>query len=125
MDLRLLGNRVRFLRRTKGLEQRELAAASGVHQTTISRLERGLVERPAVNDVVAISKALGVSLSELLPQEPEDKGLTAFNPLGEIEGFLARCPDTLVALAQISNDLTDDDMKFIQAAIDYIRQRRH
>jgi transcriptional regulator with XRE-family HTH domain len=51
---------VTALRKAAGLSQQELAAAAGITQSEVSRIERGLVE-PERKTARAINKALGVT----------------------------------------------------------------
>lgn len=71
----VLARRVRALRETSDLTQREIAdkmTAAGyrMHQTTIAKIESG--ERPVyVGEAVALAGILGVSLEQLLTEPPE------------------------------------------------------
>ena len=56
------GKLVRRCRRSSGLSQRRLGDRSGVSQSTISRLERGLVPGLATWKLVKIGFVLGVRL---------------------------------------------------------------
>lgn len=49
------------LRRSRGLQQRELAALSGVSRDTISRIERGYA--PSLATANALVRALGADLT--------------------------------------------------------------
>ncbi len=60
-----LGENVRKIRELKGFSQQNLADEIKVDQKTISRIEKGDLS-PKFETLVAISKALGVSLSQLL-----------------------------------------------------------
>lgn len=59
------GDKVRELRRVKGLSQEELAFRAGVHRNYLGGIERG-ERNPALDNIAAIAKALGVNPSELL-----------------------------------------------------------
>jgi transcriptional regulator with XRE-family HTH domain len=61
---KLFGKRVRELRLAKGLSQEELAFRADIHRTYLGGIERG-ERNPALKNIAAIAKALGVSLSEL------------------------------------------------------------
>jgi len=66
-----------------GLSQDELGAAAGVHKETISRIERGHYE-PAVSTLIAIAKALDVSVSELFGElEPRDRPAQKVSPMAK------------------------------------------
>lgn len=74
-DMKRLGNRLLMSRRDLNLDQKEIAAQSGISNTYISDLERGKVRSVGVDVVFALAEALGVSPSYLL-------GMTDA-PLGE------------------------------------------
>jgi transcriptional regulator with XRE-family HTH domain len=59
------GEKVRELRRARGLSQEELAFRAGIHRNYLGGIERG-ERNPALDNISAIAKALGVNLSELL-----------------------------------------------------------
>ena len=62
---REFGRGVRLLRRQKGLSQEELADLAGIHRTYMGKIERG-ESNPPLYTIYKISKALDVSLPELL-----------------------------------------------------------
>jgi transcriptional regulator with XRE-family HTH domain len=59
------GNRVRELRKTKGLSQEAFASLCGLDRTYISGIERG-VRNVSLANISLISQSLGVSLAELM-----------------------------------------------------------
>lgn len=70
----LIGTRVKHLRQTKGLSQRELARHSGVSQPMLSQIERGDRE-PNLGTIKRISNAFGIPLDRLLePTVRVDQG---------------------------------------------------
>ena len=58
------GERVRELRKEKGLSQEELADKADVHRTYVGMIERGEKNITIVN-IQKIAKALGVGIREL------------------------------------------------------------
>jgi transcriptional regulator with XRE-family HTH domain len=62
---RILGESVRVKRKKLGFSQEKLAEKAGLSTVFISRIERG-VESPSVDNLVKISKALGVRLRDLV-----------------------------------------------------------
>lgn len=66
-ELQKFGNRVRSLRSSKGLSQEHLATLTGLHRTYIGGIERG-ERNVALLNIIKLSKALGVSLSELFEE---------------------------------------------------------
>jgi transcriptional regulator with XRE-family HTH domain len=64
--MQTISDRVRELRRARGLDQRELAARAGVSMQTISNLETGRLRDLKVSTLSALARSLGVSPAELL-----------------------------------------------------------
>jgi len=58
------GEKIRELRRAQGLSQEELAFRAGVHRNYLGGIERG-ERNPALENIVALAKALAVDPSEL------------------------------------------------------------
>lgn len=58
------GNRIKELRRAKGLSQEELAFKAGLHRTYLGGIERG-ERNPSLKNITAIAEALAITLSEL------------------------------------------------------------
>jgi len=63
--LRCLGARIKELREEKGLSQQQLASACNFEKSNMSRLESGNTN-PTVYTLYKISKALDVSISDLV-----------------------------------------------------------
>ena len=60
-----IGNRIKSIRKRKGLTLQDVSERSGMSATAISAIERN-VSSPTVNTLANIGKALGESLSNLL-----------------------------------------------------------
>lgn len=65
MDNKKVGGRIRHARRAAGLTQEQLAEKTGVTQTTISAIERG-VRTPSLALFVDIVNAVGATANEPL-----------------------------------------------------------
>ena len=66
MDVRgRVGLNLQRLRREAGLSQEELAGRSGVHQTYLSGVERG-VRNPTVTVLQKIALALGLDIEDVV-----------------------------------------------------------
>ncbi|RII42512.1 XRE family transcriptional regulator [Galactobacter valiniphilus] len=63
--LRLLGERLRTLRARRGASLSEIAAATGISASTLSRLESGQ-RKPSLELVLPLASEYGVSLDELM-----------------------------------------------------------
>lgn len=59
-----LGNRIRFLRKEKGLSQEQLGELSGLHTNYIGHVERG-EKNVTVESLEKIAKGLDVTLDDL------------------------------------------------------------
>ena len=66
MSPRQLGQAIKRFRTKRGLTQAQLAESAGVSQPYLSQLEAGAKERPAVQIVQKLAKALGVKIEDLL-----------------------------------------------------------
>ncbi len=58
------GERIRSLRKERGLSQEALAELSGLDRTYVSGIERG-IRNVALRNIEALAKALRVSLADL------------------------------------------------------------
>ncbi len=61
-----LGERLRSLRKARGWTQEELAAASGLTRSHISRLEGGDIQLPSRDRLLRLATALGTTPDDLL-----------------------------------------------------------
>ncbi|MCZ2857577.1 helix-turn-helix domain-containing protein [Blastococcus sp. VKM Ac-2987] len=65
----MLNERVRTLRKSRGMSLRELAAATGVSAALLSQVERGTTD-PSLNTVRKLAAVLGADLATLFAEEP-------------------------------------------------------
>jgi len=71
--LKTFGRSIRMLRKQRGLSQEDLAEAAGMSRNYISDIERG-VRNPGLLALIALAKALKVSLRELVEEiEPRSR----------------------------------------------------
>ncbi len=68
----LFGQRVRTLRKIKGLSQESMAALAGLDRSYMGHIERG-EKNITLLKIYQISDALGIEVSDLFPRE-EDCG---------------------------------------------------
>jgi len=74
-----VGGRVRSARIKAGISQKELATKTGIHQTRISRLERGR-HHPRPYTLERVAAALGYTMTEFSPKdEGEPMGVSLFH----------------------------------------------
>jgi len=81
-----LAERLRELRKQKGLSQTELGERVGVHYTHIGRYERG-VSRPAADTLKRLADALGVSGDYLLEGAVEEAARARFEDRELLQQF--------------------------------------
>ena len=68
-----IGEHIRSARKAAKLSQENLARQAGVTMNLVSRLERGEIRDPHYSTLSGIADALGVSVTELLEEEPGPK----------------------------------------------------
>ena len=66
METKTFGQTLKEIRRSKGVTQRQLAAAVGVDFSYISKVENDRMPPPAADTIVKICEKLGVPSDELL-----------------------------------------------------------
>lgn len=66
--MQLIGDRIRALRRQRGLSQEQLGAMIGFSQSKISKIERG--DWDSLSDLKLLAAALGVNIEDLVKEEP-------------------------------------------------------
>jgi transcriptional regulator with XRE-family HTH domain len=95
------GRRLQELRKKRGLRQKELAAAIGIHPLQVSKYETGL-SFPTVAKVIEIAKFLQVSMDELfgeiVPDETRVKNLRLLRRFKELEELPKDDQETAVKL---------------------------
>mgnify|MGYP001627270607 CR=1 FL=1 len=62
------GRKIRELRKSKGLSQREFAKLAGLSQSYISELENGIKINPSLSVIKKISKALKVDIKVFIEE---------------------------------------------------------
>jgi transcriptional regulator with XRE-family HTH domain len=85
-----IGKNLKRLRLAADLNQTELAKRSGIDQSMISKIERGEFENLTLDTLRSLTKALGCSVVELLPEE-DKRGVRRQQPEElSIEALAAR-----------------------------------
>ena len=67
--MQLIGDKIRTLRRKRGLSQEQLGAMVGFSQSKISKIENG--DWDSLSDLRLIARALGVPIEKLVREEAE------------------------------------------------------
>ena len=79
-----VNDKIRRLRKQKGLSQREVAQVAGIRQSSIASIEKGDTVNMSLESAVGIAKALEVNFNELfdievLIKEGKDKAMSIYN----------------------------------------------
>lgn len=85
--LKILGERIRAIRKSKKISQERLAELSGLHPTYISDVERGKVNA-SIYSCYMITKALDVPFSELISSNMDKKTAGTENEIAVVMGLL-------------------------------------
>ena len=62
----LIGKNIKKLRLKNELTQEKLAVKAGVPYTTLTKIESGVIKKPAVQTIAKIAKALSVGIDNLI-----------------------------------------------------------
>ena len=89
---RLVGKRIRELRKARGMTQAELAEAAELEVETISRLEGG-TRGATVDSVNRIAQALGIGLKEFFDFKKEGAAVIPSKKLLRIYRLLEKLPE--------------------------------
>jgi transcriptional regulator with XRE-family HTH domain len=108
------GERLRFLRLERRLNQKGLAAAGGIDVTYLSKLENGRLEPPAEPTIRRLAAALGVEPTELL--------LLAHKVPSDLKPIITRSP-IVPRFLRAARNLTDEEWEALIEAIE-VRERR-
>lgn len=118
-----LGDYMREKRKEKEWSQRDLAAASGISNAEISRLEAGKRKEPSIAVLEKIAKALNTPMSEVMEQAGLIEAGKAFveenadTPISSISAATMESPS-------ITDDLTDEELEEVKRYIEYIKSKR-
>ncbi|MFC0905291.1 helix-turn-helix domain-containing protein [Clostridium sp. MT-14] len=69
----MIGDKIKNIRKTKGLSQKKLAEASGISPSYLQQLELGQKKNPSIDVLNKISKALDINIKELIPYTTEEQ----------------------------------------------------
>jgi len=61
-----IGENIKKIRAKLGFTQDDLAKKADIKYTTLTKVESGVVNKPSVQTMAKIAKALGVSIEDLL-----------------------------------------------------------
>ena len=96
---RLIGNRIRELRKAKGLSQEKLAHKSELHYTHVGAIERG-EKNWSIDTLIKIAKGLNVEIAQLF-DFPISTADTKKLKKSLIEGINTSPPETIKILSDL------------------------
>ena len=62
----LIGRKIKELRLKNNLTQEKLAIRAGIPYTTLTKIESGVIKKPAVQAIAKIAEALDVAIEKLI-----------------------------------------------------------
>ena len=75
--IKLVGERIRFFRKERGLSQEELAYRAALHNTYIGQVERG-EKNATIESLAKISTALDITVAELFHDTASQQKILSF-----------------------------------------------
>lgn len=94
--VKILGKRIRNYRMQLGLSQEKLAEKASCHPTYIGQIERG-EKNPTIESIGKITRALGISLSELFEKIDIENSSQ--------RGILAQCYELILAKNRLEQEI--------------------
>lgn len=110
-----VGDLISLFRKQSGLTIDELAEKSGVPKGTLNKIIGGVTKAPTLDNMKAIARALGKSLSDFDDDPTYIKKSPAPAEAGTEEISLEESNNLLVALGYIQpgEQISDDDLSFL------------
>ncbi len=89
-----LGERLKYLRKENNLKQQDIASATGIARSNISKIESDILS-PTSNTIIALANYFDVSTDWLLLGRESSKGISPCYQASEIVRFTSRLPKAL------------------------------
>ena len=122
-DLRLIGGRIREIRKEKDMTLEDVAKKIGVAKSTIQRYEAGLISSPKQPVLAAMAKAFNISeewLCGMSNQKEEqfqsvgDDGMIPIPVLGEVSAGMGKCAtDNITGYIFEEKESMTDDCEYV------------
>lgn len=100
----MVGERLRTIRNSKSLSLDEVTKATGITNSRLSKIERGITEHPSLDDICALLNFYGIPLISFLSQE----------------GYCQK-NNTLLKDIELLNNF---ELEHLQAEIDFIMKEK-
>lgn len=103
--------RLRQLRRSRGMSQTKLATRAHIHWTYVGRLERGMAA-PGLDLIGQLAEALNVSVAELLPLKPvESQSFLQEQARARLESLFKHADSSALGVLNAILTMMDDAAK--------------
>lgn len=124
-----MGDRIRYLRESRGMTQEELGAKIGVQKAAIQKYEKGMVENIKRSSIKIMADLFGVSPCYLMGWDEEDERI---NELSEEVKFIEKIQaqygkeavQLLSALVQLNDMGKQKALENIQDLLDVPKYRK-
>lgn len=110
------GKALRKIREKKELYLKNVADVMGWSVVYLSDIERGNRNPPAKNDIIKLSKFLGIDIDYLLNLADKDKGFVEVN----LKGMKKKQSDTALSIARKMETFGDEDWEELN---DFLKKR--
>jgi transcriptional regulator with XRE-family HTH domain len=80
MNQLAVGKRIKERREAAGLTQQQLAVKAGLSVSNLAQIEQGQKADPRISTVVALARALGVTVDDLLQLPEQPAGQSGADP---------------------------------------------
>lgn len=127
MDAKIVGNRIKELRRCVFLNQKAFSEKIGVNQSTLSAYENGNV-LPSVDVLVGIAKKFNVSMDWLCDISDNDFSVSSVADVGRLLFALDDFSNVrfeLEVVDKLPNDLETEDLRWCVSVKFYGNDREH
>ena len=106
-----IGKSIKTIRTNRGMSQKEVISIINMEAAQYSRIENGKTE-PSINTLERITKALGISLIDLLSFEKKTKDIKSYD-------------NTVMEKVELIEGLTEEERKTIYIMLDaFIKKRK-
>ena len=111
------------IRATVGLSYKDLAAATGISESTITKLFGGFQINPSSETIIKIAEALNCGVDDFLERDTEPTSAYYLDrKTAELAQQIANNPN-IKAIFRATRDLSPDDIEFVMQFIEKIKKK--
>ena len=105
-----IGQKIKEIRKSKNLSQKQVALEMGIDQAQYSRIESGKVE-PTISSLTKVAEAMGIKLSDFFSDDAKSYDVNAYD-------------ENLIAKLKMLDELDETERKSIFSIIDIAVSRK-